>query len=161
MSVNGLNDQAIQDARNLITGKDGRLYVMDSSGQNHFLAQVNQFQAQMSVTNTDYQAVGSPLVQAVTTGYSVTLTITEAVVSDDPLLVPLLNGFHAGAIPEFNFQGYMARSRDGQSERVTYEYCVADGTIDLQNLQPGDIITRAWSFRCNASPQMIEQFKDA
>jgi len=35
---------------------------------------------------------------------------------------------------------------------------VPDGTIDLQNLTPGEIIKRSWSFRVNATPEMIQSF---
>ena len=129
--MDGLNDQSLLDVRKLISGKDGRLFVTTKAGINIFLAEVDTFQAQISPANTDYQPVGSSLIYSVNTGYSVTLTLTEAVV------------------------------RDGQSERVVYRNCVPDGTIDLQTLNPGEIIKRAWSFRVNATPEMLEQFKEA
>ena len=85
-SLNGLSDQSILDVRKLITGKDGQLFVTTKAGTNIFLAEVDTFQAQISPANTDYQPVGSALVFAVNTGYSVTLTLTEAVVRDDVML---------------------------------------------------------------------------
>jgi hypothetical protein len=157
MAVNGLNDQSTLDVRQLISGKDGQLYVTSRSGTNIFLAEVNTFQAQLSPVNTDYQPVGSALIYAVNTGYSITLTMTEAVIRDDVMLEELINDIQRGYFPGFDFVGKMRR-RDGQAERIVYRWCVPDGTIDLQNLQPGELVTRQWSFRCNASPEMLEKF---
>ena len=65
--VNGLNDESILDVNKVITGKDGRLYVKNSSGQDVFLAEVDTFQAQINPTSIDIQPVGSPLQYAVNT----------------------------------------------------------------------------------------------
>lgn len=156
--MNGLNDNSILDVRKLITGKDGQLFVTTKAGTNIFLAEVDTFQAQLSPANTDYQPVGSALVYAVPTGYSITLTLTEAVVRDDVMLTELINDIQHGYFPSYDFQGKMRR-RDGQAERAVYRNCVPDGTIDLQNLTPGEIIKRAWSFRVNAAPEMLEYFE--
>ncbi len=158
--MDGLNDQSILDVRKLITGKDGQLFVSTKAGTNIFLAEVDSFQAQLSPSNTDYQPVGSSLVYAVNTGYSVTLTLTEAVVRDDIMLTELIDDLRNGFFPSFDFQGKMRR-RDGQAERIVYRNCIPDGTIDLQNLTPGEIIKRSWSFRVNASPEMLQKFKTA
>ncbi len=155
--MNGLSDQSILDVRKLITGKDGQLYVSTKAGTNLFLAEVDTFQAQISPANTDYQPVGSALVFAVNTGYSVTLTLTEAVVRDDVMLDELISDLQQGYFPSFDFQGKLRR-RDGKAERIVYRNCIPDGSIDLQNLTPGEIIKRAWSFRVNASPEMIQKF---
>ncbi len=154
-SSNGLSDQSILDVRKLITGKDGQLFVTTKAGTNLFLAEVDTFQAQISPANTDYQPVGSALVFAVNTGYSVTLTLTEAVVRDDVMLEELINDLQEGYFPSFDFQGKLRR-RDGRAERIVYRNCVPDGSIDLQNLTPGEIIKRSWSFRVNASPEMLQ-----
>ncbi len=154
-SLNGLSDQSILDVRKLITGKDGQLFVTTKAGTNIFLAEVDTFQAQISPANTDYQPVGSALVFAVNTGYSVTLTLTEAVVRDDVMLEELISDLQEGYFPSFDFQGKLRR-RDGRAERIVYRNCVPDGSIDLQNLTPGEIIKRSWSFRVNASPEMLQ-----
>lgn len=154
-SSNGLSDQSILDVRKLITGKDGQLFVTTKAGTNLFLAEVDTFQAQISPANTDYQPVGSALVFAVNTGYSVTLTLTEAVVRDDVMLEELISDLQEGYFPSFDFQGKLRR-RDGRAERIVYRNCVPDGSIDLQNLTPGEIIKRSWSFRVNASPEMLQ-----
>lgn len=157
--MNGLNDQSLLDVRKLITGKDGQLFVTTKKGTNIFLAEVDQFQSQLAPTNTDYQPVGSSLIYAVNTGYSVTVTMTEAVIRDDVMLDELLEDLKKGYLPTFDFQGKLRR-RDGQAERIVYRNCVAGDTIDLQNLTPGEIIKRAWSFRVNATPEMLEKFND-
>ena len=158
MAGNGMNDQSILDVRNLITGKDGQLFVSTRAGVNIFLSEADTFQSQLSVSNSDYQPVGSTLVYAVNTGYSITLTLSEAVVRDDVMLEELITDIQNGYLPSFEFQGKMRR-RDGQAQRIVYRNCVPDGTIDLQNLTPGEIIKRAWSFRVNATPEMIEHFR--
>ncbi len=158
--MDGLNDQSILDVRKLITGKDGQLFVSTKAGNNVFLAEVDSFQAQLSPSNTDYQPVGSALVYAINTGYTVTLTLTEAVVRDDVMLTELIDDLRNGYFPSFDFQGKMRR-RDGQAERIVYRNCIPDGTVDLQNLTPGEIIKRSWSFRVNASPEMLQKFKTA
>jgi len=156
--LNGLNDQSVLDTRQVISGKDGQLFVSDrTTGQNIFLAECNTFQAQLSPANTDYQPVGSALIYSVNTGYSITLTLTEVVVRDDVLLGPLIDDLHQGYFPGYNFVGKLRR-RDGQEQRVVYNWCVPDSSIDIQNLSPGELVTRAWSFRCNATPQMLSQF---
>ena len=158
--MDGLNDQSLLDVRKLITGKDGQLFVTTKAGTNIFLAEVDTFQAQISPNNTDYQPVGSALVYAVNTGYSVTLTLTEAVVRDDVMIDELVRDLQSGYFPSFDFQGKMRR-RDGQAERLVYRNCVPDGTIDLQNLTPGEVIKRAWSFRVNATPEILQKFTNA
>ena len=157
---NGLNDQSILDVRKLISGKDGQLFVTSKKGANIFLAECDTFQAQLSPTNTDYQPVGSTLIYAVTTGYSISLSLTEAVVRDDVMLTELIADIQQGYLPHYDFQGKLRR-RDGQAQRIVYRWCVPDGTIDLQNLTPGEIVKRAWSFRVNATPEMLEHFKEA
>lgn len=156
--MNGLNDNSILDVRKLITGKDGQLFVTTKAGTNIFLAEADTFQTQLSPANTDYQPVGSALVYAVNTGYSLTLTLTEAVVRDDIMLTELIDDIQHGYFPSYEFQGKLRR-RDGQAERMVYRNCIPDGTIDLQNLTPGEIIKRSWSFRVNATPEMLEFFQ--
>jgi len=155
---NGLNDQTVLDVRKLISGKDGQLFVTSRAGVNIFLAEVDTFQTQLSPANTDYQPVGSALTFAVNTGYSMTLTLTEAVIRDDVMLEELIGDIQRGYFPGYDFVGKLRR-RDGQAQRIVYRWCVPDGTVDLQNLAPGDIIKRDWSFRVNASPEILEQFR--
>ena len=154
-----LNEQAVLDVRQLITGKDGMLYVTTKAGNNIFLAEVDTFSVKLDLKNTDYQPVGSYLVFAVPTGYSVTLTLTEAVVRDNIMLGELMADLMQGYTPWFDFQG-KNRRRDGNAERIVLRQCISDGSIDLMNLNPGEIIKRSWSFRCNATPELLEAFPD-
>ena len=153
-----LNQQSILDTTKLITEKDGQLFVTQKDGTQLFLAEVDTFTAQLSQNNVDYQPVGSALVYVVPTGYSVTLTLTEAVVRDDVMIEKFLDDIKQGYVPVFDFQGKLRR-RDGQSSRHIYKNCLPDGTIDLMNLTPGDIIKRNWSFRVNAIPEYLEGFR--
>ncbi len=153
-----LNQQSILDTTKLITGKDGQLFVTQKDGTQLFLAEVDTFTAQLNQNNVDYQPVGSALVYAVPTGYSVTLTLTEAVVRDDVMIEKFLDDIKQGYVPVFDFQGKLRR-RDGQSSRHIYKNCLPDGTVDLMNLTPGDIIKRNWSFRVNAIPEYLEGFR--
>ena len=153
-----LNQQSILDTTKLITEKDGQLFVTQKDGTQLFLAEVDTFTAQLSQNNVDYQPVGSALVYAVPTGYSVTLTLTEAVVRDDVMIEKFLDDIKQGYVPVFDFQGKLRR-RDGQSSRHIYKNCLPDGTIDLMNLTPGDIIKRNWSVRVNAIPEYLEGFR--
>lgn len=155
--MDGLNDQSILDVRKLISGKDGQLFVTTAAGENIFLAEVDEFKATISPTNQDYQPVGSALQYSVNTGYSMTISFTEAVVRDDIMLTELISDIQQGYFTTWDFQGKMRR-RDGQAERVVYRNCVPDGSIDLQALSPGAIVKRAWSFRVNHSPEMLENF---
>lgn len=145
--------QSVLDTRRLLTGKDGQLFVTDKNGNLIFLAEVDTFQAQMNVSNVDYQPVGSALNYAVSINYSVTLTLTEAVVRDDTMLETLFEDIRQGYFPSFNFQGKLTR-RDGTESRQIFRDCIPDGSIDLMNLTPGEIIKRSWSFRVNAPPEM-------
>jgi len=158
LGINGLNDQSILDVRQVISGKDGQIFVSTSAGDNIFLAECDTFQAQLSPVNTDYQPVGSALIYAVNTGYSVALTLSEVVVRDDVTMGPLIDDLKTGYFPAWNFEGKLRR-RDGQEERIVYSWCIPDGTIDLQNLTPGELIKRSWSFRCNATPSIIARFE--
>ena len=156
--LNGLNDQSILDVRQIISGKDGQLFITTrTSGQNIFLAECNTFQAQLSPANTDYQPVGSALIYSVNTGYSITLTLSETVIRDDVMLEELIKDIQQGYFPGFDFVGKLRR-RDGQEERLVYRFCVPDGSVDLQNISPGELVTREWSFRVNASPEMLSKF---
>lgn len=142
------------DVRNLMTGKDGRMYV-NVDGVDIFLAEVDTFNVQMNVANTDYQPVGSILSYAVPTGVTFTLSFTEAVIRDDVIMAPLLKAIKAGKIPTYDFSGATERS-DGGEQRLTFNNCTPDGAFDLMNLQPGDIIKRQQSFRINSIPEYIK-----
>ncbi|MBC3798027.1 phage tail tube protein [Acetobacterium tundrae] len=151
------NDQAILDTRNLITGKDGQVFVTTSSGNTIFLAEVDTFKSQLNVKNTDVQPVGSMISFAVPTGYTVAISYTEMVIRDDVMMEEIFEDLQKGYLPTWDFQGKLNR-RDGQVSRQVYRNCVLDGSLDLMNITPGDVIKRAMSFRCNAIPEMLALF---
>lgn len=133
------------------TGKDGELY--DDNG--NFLANVNTWQVQVNVGNTDYQPAGSMHQVAVLASTSATLTFTETVVKDTTILKKIMDALKGGSQPALNFQGKL-NGADGTATRVVMRSCVPDGAIDMLNIQPGDIISRPWSFRVNELPDIPE-----
>lgn len=144
------------DTTELMTGKDGKLFV-EVNGVNTFLAEINEFKVAMNVNTAEYQGVGSILVGTVPTGVTFDLTYTEAVIRDDVIMAPLLNAIQNGYLPVYNFQGVNTKP-DGSSEgRIAFNNAVPNGTIDLMNLTPSDVIKRANSFRLNSIPKMISE----
>jgi len=92
------------DPRSILRGYNGELY----DGDGNFLAEVNQWQAQINYTNTDYQPAGSKLTWAVPQSYTVTLTFTETVIRDARLLQKVIAGLRNNA-PDavLNFMGVL------------------------------------------------------
>ena len=152
-----LNNQSILDTTRLITGKDGQLFITTRNVTQLFLAEVDTFQAQINMSNTDVQPVGSYLSYAVPINYTVTLTMSELVVRDDVTLKILFDDLKEGYNPYFDFQGKMRR-RDGGEVRQIFRNCTPDGTVDLMNLTPGEVVKRSWSFRVNSIPEMQSYF---
>ena len=144
------------DTTELMTGKDGKLFV-EVNGVNTFLAEINEFKVAMNVNTAEYQGVGSILVGTVPTGVTFDLTYTEAVIRDDVIMAPLLNAIQNGYLPVYNFQGVNTKPDGGSEGRIAFNNAVPNGTIDLMNLTPGDVIKRANSFRLNSIPKMISE----
>jgi hypothetical protein len=157
-----LNNQAVLDSRKLITGKDGQLWVENpETGEMIFLAEVNTFTVAMNVSNTDYQPVGSVLVFGVPTGVSFTLSFTEAVIREDLIMKPVLDMIEKGITPNYTFQGAMKRQYDGTETRQILRNCIPEGTFNLANVTPGDIVQRETSWRINSFPEYQSYFKTA
>jgi len=99
-----LLDSGTFDPRNILRGYNGELY----DGDGNFLAEVNQWQAQVNYTNTDYQPAGSKLTWAIPQSYTVTLTFTETVIRDARLLQKVIAGLRNNA-PDavLNFMGVL------------------------------------------------------
>lgn len=147
---------ATLDPRKLMTGHDGRLYA-DVDGVSVCMLNVDTFQAQMNFSNIDFNAVGDRLTYAVPGNYSVNLTLTEAVVTDEYTIGPVLEAISNGKKPVFNFRGTLDREYDSQQEDITYQNCIPDGTWDIQNLTPNDVIKRSLNFRVNSIPKRLKQ----
>ena len=152
-----INNASILDTRKLMTGKDGRVFI-EFDGEQMFFAEVESFNVAMSVTNTDVQPVGSILQYAVNTGVSYSVTLSEMVVRDDLLAMPIQEKVKEGKMPTFTFQAGAERW-DGQEQRVVLRRCTPDGSIDLLNLTPGEVIKRAMSFRVNDIPEWLKSLK--
>lgn len=152
-----MNTRAQNDVRNLVSGKDGQIYVTGSDHISRYLGEIEQFQAQMAVTNASYQPLGSMQQMAYTTGIKITITFTEAVIRDDIMLAPIYEDIANGYLPTWDIRGQITR-RDGQVEQQTFTDCVPDGNIDLLQITAGDIIKRPWSFVCNGTPNLLSSF---
>lgn len=137
------------DPRQILRGYDGLLY-----HDGDLLAEVNEWSASITITNTDYQPAGSRMTVGVTTAYSVGLTFTETVIKDARLLKKLLDHVKgdAGDI-DFDFLGEL-EGHDGTHGRYAFRACEPDGSIDIANVTPGDIIRRGWQFRVNEPPDL-------
>lgn len=148
-----MNQNNTLDTRELMTGKDGKLFV-EFNGRNVFLAEINTYSVNMNVNTVEKQPVGSILVNRVPTGVTFDLTFTEMVVRDDLIMEPLLEAIAQGSIPSYNFQG-MAQKPDGTEQRMAFNNAVPNGTFGLQNLTPGEVIEREQSFALNSIPSFI------
>lgn len=99
------------DSRQIARGYDGRLYQVGSGSSRRFLSQVNTWQAQFNPTSVDYNAAGIRQTMAVPMTYTVTLTFTETVISDELLQVleqsirPSSDEAIATPDPVFDFMG--------------------------------------------------------
>lgn len=147
---------ATLDPRKVMTGHDGKLYIT-VGGKSYFMANVDTFQSQLNFSNTDFQPVGDLMTYAIPIAVSCTITFTEAVISDELIMAPILEALAAGSVPTFDFRGTLDRQYDGQSQELTYQTCVPDGAFDLQNLTPGEVIKRSSSFRVNKIPTYLKK----
>lgn len=138
----------------LMSGKDGMLSI-EVDGVMTDLAEIENFATNMDVASVDKQPVGDILVHSVPTGVSFNLTFTEMVVRDDLILEPLLDAIAQGKIPVYHFQGKMDKP-DGTEQRIAYNDCVPSGSFGLQNLTPGEVVTRENNFRLNQVPRIIK-----
>ena len=145
------NNRGADDVRRVFTGKDGLLY----SESGLLLATVDTYQCQVNVTNASYQPLGDPQQHEHLASYSVSLNITECVIEDTQFVKDLFKMLKSGqpSDAEWTFQGVI-KGRNGSEERLIFRDCVPSGSIDLQNITPGDIIKRQWSLFVNRPPEM-------
>lgn len=141
----------------LMKGTDGILFV-EYNGTNIELLEVENFAITMNFVAADKQYVGSPVVRSVPTGVSFSLTITESVVRDEPIINVILDAIKAGKFPVFNFQSKLTKP-DGQEQRYALNNAVPNGEFGLQNVTPGEICSRAMNFALNDIPDCISSIK--
>ncbi len=146
--------RAALDVRKVLSGKNGRLY--DDNGE--LMATMEDFSAQVSVTNQSFQPIGSGMEMGANTSYKVTLGFTEIVIMSSKFIVDLINGMSTGIMPVYNLRADMESPYDGSIESIVYRQCIPDGTIDIQNMKAGEIYKRAWSMLCNQPPDMQSMF---
>ena len=136
------------DVRKVMSGKDGALY--DDEGT--LLVSVESFQSQVAITNQTYQPLGTAQERSTMTSYKVTLTMTEIVVTNSKFFQLIMEGLKTHAMPVLNFRGMV---------RSVYRDCVPDGTIDIQNMQPGELYKRNWSWVVNQPPEAQSLLQNA
>ncbi len=139
-----LNNQSYNDSRNVMTGKDGALY----NGDGDLLATVESFQAQYNFTNAKYQPIGSFRETEIPQTVGVTLTFTQWVIESEDMFDDMVDLERYNTLPDWSFQGVL-KNRDGSYERMIYYNCVPTGANDIQNVQVGDGIKRAYSLAVN------------
>lgn len=151
----------VLDPTRIVTGFQGELY--DSNGI--FIAEVNTWHAQFTVTNADYQPAGRAQRVAILTGWTAMLTFTETVIRDDRFLAIIgkaLTGTQlvdrvAVIQPSYSFQGQLHRNPAvgaafnlaADNSVYVFNNCVPDGTLDIANVAPGDVLHRSWNWRVN------------
>ena len=138
----------------LMTGKDGYLMV-EINGVKVPLLEVETYSVVMNFNVTEKQFVGNPVVNRIPSGVSFDLTFTEAVVRDDTFIEPILEALKKGKFPIYSFQG-VCEKPDGQEQRIAYNSVVPNGAISLQNLTPGEVISREQAWAINEVPQMLK-----
>jgi hypothetical protein len=145
-----LNTAASGDVAKIMSGKDGALY--DDEG--NLLASIESFQSQVSITNASYQPLGNAQERSAMTSYRVTLTFTEFVVHSSSLFQMVMAGLKNHRMPVLVFRGMVRSPYDNSEEQIVYRDCVPDGTIDIQNMQPGELYKRAWNWIVNQPPDL-------
>ena len=154
MSV--LNTSPVVDVRKVMSGKDGALY--DEEGT--MLVSMENFQAQVAVTNATFQPLGDAQEHGAMTGYRVTLNFNEIVVEDSKFFRQFMKGLKEHRLPAWTFRGRVRSPYDNSSEQVVYRDCVPDGNIDIQNMQVGELYKRPWSFIVNKPPELQSLLKN-
>lgn len=149
------NTQAVADARYARTGRDGVLYNKDGI----LMATVDTFSAKANVSTQQYRPIGTLHDQNIPVTVGTTLTFSQYVVEDDTLIKEFLEFMKTGRLPEWNFSGVIAGDDEGNEERIVYRNCVPNGDIDLQNVTPGELIKRSWTFQCNDTPDLQSSLK--
>lgn len=145
------------NTQELMKGTDGCLFV-EYEGTQIPLLEVENFSVSMNFAAAQKQYVGNPTIQSVPTGVSYTLTITESVVRDEPIVMVILDALKRGKFPVFNFQSKLEKP-DGQEQRFALNNAVPAGEFGLQNVTPGEICSRAMNFALNQIPECISSIK--
>lgn len=152
-----INNAPTTDVRKVMSGKDGALF--DEKGT--LLVSVENFQSQVAITNANFQPLGTAQERSTMTSYRVTLTFSEVVVEDGRFFRMLMDGLKNHRMPVLNFRGMVRSPYDNSEEQIVYRDCVPDGTIDIQNMQPGELYKRSWSWIVNQPPELQSILQNA
>ena len=145
------------NVKELMNGTDGCLSV-EYEGKMIELLEVENYSLSMNIAAAQKQFCGDPTIKSVPTGASYTLTISECVVRDEPIVLVILDSLKKGKFPTFNFQSRLEKP-DGQEQRFGLNDCVPSGEFGLQNVTPGEICTRPMNFAINEVPEVISSLK--
>ncbi len=148
MSV--LNPSSVGDIRKVMSGKDGAMFDEDGT----MLVTAENFQAQVAINNATFQPLGDAQEHGSMTSYRVTLSFSEIIVEDSKFFRQLMEGLKNHRMPVWTFRGMMRSPYDDSEEQVVYRDCVPDGSIDIQNMQVGELYKRPWSFIVNTPPEL-------
>lgn len=144
-----INNSGSRDVRRLFSGKDGAIFSEDGE----LLATITAWQAQCSFTNANYQPLGDAQVHQHMTSYEVSLTITEAVIETSRFVQDVYNWALEGYVVNWTFRGQIVGWK-GSAESVVFRDCTPSGQIDLQNMQPGDLMQRSWNLHVNGKVEL-------
>jgi len=141
------------DPREIMSGKDGRLFV-EFNGENVPFAEAVNFTLTENVAEVTQQFSGDIQMKHIPTSVDYTLTITEALIRDDIILLPMMDHIKQGLFPYFNFQIVLYKP-GGQEQRTICNNCVPAGNFTMQNVTPGEMIQRELNFALNDLPEVI------
>lgn len=159
-----VNEQAGTVARQVMTGKDAKIYVSMNSydesgnlvaGDEHFYAEAESFNVVMNVTNVDVQPLGTMLQYAVSTAVNYSITLSEMVVTDDAVIKDIQAEIKKGKMPSFTFRAG-ANDWDTNQEMITFRNCIPDGSVGILNITPGEVVKREMNFRVNDVPEWLK-----
>ena len=152
-----VNTAPTSDVRKVMSGKDGALYDEDGN----LLVSIESYQSQVAITNQTYQPLGNAQERSTMTSYRVTLTFSEIVVEDSRFFKMIMDGMKNHRMPVLKFRGMVRSPYDDSEEQIVYRDCVPDGTIDIQNMQPGELYKRSWSWIVNQPPELQSLLQNA
>jgi len=144
-----INTRAAGDSRHARTGKDGAFY----NSQGVLLATVESFQSNVTFNNASYSVLGDAQEHETANTFAVNLTMSQIVIEDDAFIQEIFTAMKNQTMPVWSFRGDL-NGRNGSVESVAYYDVIPSGQIDLQNVQVGDVIKRAWNFFVNTPPDL-------
>ncbi|WP_409015273.1 hypothetical protein [Anaerostipes caccae] len=143
------------DVRTVMTGNDGKLFVYNGD-ERIFLAEIKDYEIKASFGSIDYQPLGDVQEYSIPNKVKFSLTFSGAVVRDDVLMAPILNGLKEGKVPTYDFQSTATRTIDNKEQKLTLRNCIPNGDFDIMTLKAGEVITRQQSFIINSIPNFEE-----